>query len=663
MTEELATPRQETMQFQAEIKQLLSIVVNSLYTHKEVFLRELIANASDALDKLRFLALTDASVLEDSRDLSIFIDLDRADRTLTISDNGIGMTYDEVVENIGTIASSGSSRFMELIRNSKSGGLDTSLIGQFGVGFYSAFMVAEKITLLTRAPNRTLGVKWESEGDSTYRIEEVEKKERGTTIILKLKQFEHDSNNFDEDFLNAYTIQKHVQKHCSFITYPIRMNFVTEEPERAEDGTPIEGKLHTVVTEKTLNPSQPLWARDPREVEHEEYVSFYRQQFNDWNDPSQIIHTRGEGIFEFTALMFIPAQAPYGFYTGVAPKGPQLYCKHVLVMNDCPELLPEYLRFIRAIVDSPDLPLNISREMLQHDRQIGVMRGHLEKRVLVDLKTTLADERPKYEQLWAEYGKALKSGIFIDRKNVEKLQDLLLFDSSHSESRKTTLSEYVARMPEGQKEIYYATGEGRPVVERMPQMELLREKGYEVLYFLDKVDEFLTQHLPEYAGKPLRSVSRGSLDLQDEAVTGEADKSGESDAEYQELLAFVREALAGKVKDVRLSGRLKTSPVCLVSGDSGYSLNMERLMREANQPMFKATRILELNPTHEVVKTIHALLKGGADRSKLSGYCRLLHDQALLIENEKIEDPLEFARLVSELLVEAHGGAPKSAQA
>ncbi|MGB8508761.1 MAG: molecular chaperone HtpG [Pyrinomonadaceae bacterium] len=655
MIENEVMPTGETMEFQAEIKQLLSLVVNSLYTHKEVFLRELIANASDALDKIRFLAVSDASVLEDSPELSIFIELDPANRLLTISDNGIGMTYDEVIENIGTIAKSGSAKFAEYIKNSQSGEADLGLIGQFGVGFYSAFMVAEEITLLTRAPKQPKGVKWVSTGDSTYVIEEIERKERGTKVILKLKEQGSEPYNLDEDFLNQYTIQKHVQKHCSFIPYPIRMNFVTEEPgTETNAGKPADGPPRIVITEKTLNSTKPLWAREPKDVARDEYLSFYRQQFQDWDEPAEIIHTKSEGAVEFTALMFIPAHAPYGLHTGDAPKGPQLYCKHVLVMNDCRELLPDYFRFVRAVVDSPDLPLNISRETLQHDRQLQVMRDRLENKVLNFFKKTLAEDRPRYEKLWAEYGRSFKGGIFTDYRNAEKLQDLLLFDSSRGEDVKATLADYVGRMPEGQKEIYYATGESRAAVERLPQMEALRERGFEVLCFLDKVDEFLTQHLQEYEGKPLRSISRGTLDLGDEAGQDES-KSGEQDEHLGELLGFIRESLNGKVKDVRISKRLKSSAVCLVSGDTGYSLNMERLMREANQPIFKATRILEVNPTHETIKTIQRLFSKGTDREKLARYSSLLYDQALLVENEKIDDPVEFARIISELIVEAHG--------
>jgi molecular chaperone HtpG len=643
-----------TMEFQAEVKQLLNIVINSLYTHREIFLRELIANASDALDKLRLLALTDASVLEDAPELGIRIELDAEARTLTIADNGIGMTYDEVVENIGTIARSGSARFIEHLRAGAAGESSLNLIGQFGVGFYSAFMVADRVTLVTRAPGQSRGVRWESTGDGTYRIEPVEKRERGTRITLHLKEYDRANADFAEDFLNQYTIQKHIQTHCNFIAYPIRMDFVTEEQTEAGDQPDGASEPRTVVTEKILNSIQPIWAKAPKEISRADYLSFYQQQFHDWDEPADIIHARVEGVEEFTALLFIPAHAPYGLYTGEPPKGPQLYCKHVLVMDDCRELLPDYLRFVRGVVDSPDLTLNISRETLQHNGQLRVVRNYLEKKVLEALRAIQTANRQKYETLWGEFGKALKGGIFTDYKNTEKLQDLLLFASSHAPEGLTTLREYVARMPAEQTSIFYAVGESRAAIERLPQMEAVREKGLEVLYFLDKVDEFLTQHLREYDGKPLQSVSRGELDLTTD-TEAKQEPAQSTDESFQPLLDFVRATLSDKVREVRLSKRLKSSPVCLVSGASGFSLNMERLMREANQDMFRATRILELNPEHSVIRAMRRLHADGNQETRLANYCRVLYDQALLIESEKVEDPVSFANIVAQLMVEACG--------
>jgi molecular chaperone HtpG len=516
-------------------------------------------------------------------------------------------------------------------------GANLDLIGRFGVGFYSAFMVAEKVTLLTRPPKTKIGVKWESSGDGTYEIEEIEKKTRGTEVILHLKPLAGSPENHDEDFLNQYTIQKHIQKHCNFIAYPIAMNFISEEPESEQ----------VTISERTLNSIQPIWTKNPKETEREQYVSFYRQHFHDWNEPAEILHTKSEGTVEFTALLFIPSQAPYGLYTGDPPKGPQLYCKHVLVVDDCRELLPDYLRFVRGIVDASDLPLNISRETLQHDAQMQVIKNHFEKKVLERLRSMLADERVNYEVFWNELGKSIKGGLFMDYRNTEKLQDLLIFESSHSTEQKTTLQEYVTRMPEQQNAIYYTVGESRAAIERLPQLEVLREQNVEVLYFLDKVDEFLTQHLREYAGKKLQSVSRGDLDLKNDAVVS-------TDEQYKDLLQFMQETLKDKVKEVRLSKRLKSSPVCLVSSDSGYSLNMERLMAEANQPILRATRILEVNPNHAAIKALDQMMKNANRRERLSDCCQLLYDQAMLVENYRVEDPVKFANLLSSLIIEAY---------
>jgi molecular chaperone HtpG len=425
------------------------------------------------------------------------------------------------------------------------------------------------------------------------------------------------------------------------------MNFVTEEAESDSSGLIVEDTKQITISERTLNSIQPIWTKNPKETEREQYLTFYRQHFHDWNEPAEILHTKSEGTVEFTALLFIPSQAPYGLYTGDPPKGPQLYCKHVLVVDDCRELLPDYFRFVRGIVDASDLPLNISRETLQHDAQMQVIKNHLEKKVLERLKSMLAEDRPKYETFWNELGKSIKGGLFMDYRNTEKLQDLLIFESSYSTEQKTTLREYVERMPEQQKAIYYTAGQSRAAIEKLPQLEVLREQNVEVLYFLDKVDEFLTQHLSEYAGKKLQSVSRGDLDLKNDAAVS-------TDEQYKELLQFMQETLKDKVKEVRLSKRLKSSPVCLVSSDSGYSLNMERLMAEANQPILRATRILEVNPNHGVIKALDKMLKNADRRERLADCCYLLYDQAMLVENYRVEDPVKFANLLSSLIIEAY---------
>jgi len=665
-------PKKETKQFQAEVKQILSIVINSLYTHKEIFLRELVANASDALDKLRVLALTDSAVLEKDTELRISIEIDKDQKTLTISDNGMGMTYNEVVEHIGTIAKSGSEKFLELLKKRSTKEEELDLIGQFGVGFYSAFMAADKVVLLTRAPQEEMGVRWESMGDGSYTIEQSEKEKRGTDVILYLKKIEgdHEDEHAEEDFLNPYTIQKLVGKYCNFINYPIRMNFYTEEPEQDKEGKVVEGgKTTTTVEEKTLNDIKPIWQKDKKEIKKDEYVEFYKHHFHDWNAPAEIVHFKGEGTTEFTALLFIPSVAPYDLYSKEAHSGVQLYSKNVLIMQESKDLLPEYLKFVRGIVDSSDLSLNISREMLQHDRQLRIIGNRLEKKILETLRKLLSENREKYTKLWKEYGKAIKGGLYLEYKNKEKLQDFLLFESSHSESEMTTLQEYVHRMQKGQKDIFYAVGETRDFIERMPQMEVVKEKGIEVLYFVDKVDEFLTQNLHEYQGKNLQSVSRGDLtfdegdkkddetskDKENDVEQKEEDqeKNSKPEEEYKPLTEFMKEALGDKIKEVRVSHRLTSSPVCLVSDSTGYSLNMERLMKEANQTLFRATKILEINPTHDLIKMIRVLLEKGSEEN-VKEYTDLLYNQALLIEGEQLEDPIGFSSRVDALMLRAH---------
>lgn len=664
MTTTISKNKKSRRRFKAEVNQLLNILINSVYSHKEIFLRELISNSSDALDKLRILSLTDKSIIQENEELTVFLEIDKGNQTLSISDNGIGMHYEEVVENIGTIAQSGSKKFKEFLEKTSDQKLDSELIGQFGVGFYSAFMVADKVTLLTRHAQSDKGIKWESIGDGSYTIEECDKPERGTQIILHLKGLAEENKEADEDFLAQYTIQKHVQKHCNFINYPIRMNFVTEESEKDKDGKVIEGKTNTVITEKTLNTIQPIWEKDKKALKKEDYQEFYKKHFHDWNEPAEILHFRGEGTIEFSALLFIPSKAPHDLYTGGAQKGIQLYNRHVLIFESCEDLLPEHFRFVRGIVDTPDLSLNISRELLQHDQQLRAIRNFLEKKIIEALKSILKKDRKKYEELWGELGQAVKGGIFAEYKNADKLQDLLLFETSHTTEGKTTLKEYVERMPETQEEIFYVPGADRATIERLPQMEVIKDEKVEVLYFLDRVDEFLTQNLSEYETKKLRSILKGELDFKKDKDKDDSEKSPDdpekkdddktSDDEYKALLEAMKKGLEGKVKDVRLSKRLKTSAVCLVSDSTGYSMNMERLYREANHTMYRAQRILEINPSHETIKTLHKLCGENKDESKISTYANLLYNSALLIENEKIEDPVDVANSVSRLIVEAH---------
>ena len=643
----------ETREFQTETKQLLDLMIHSIYTNKEIFLRELISNASDAIDKIRFESLTNQEILEGNRDFEIFLRPDEQTHTLTISDNGIGMTYDEVVENVGTIAKSGTKAFFEKLKE-KEANPDNELIGQFGVGFYSAFMVSEKVTLLTRAPGQTKGVKWESTGDGTYTVEEVDKEQRGTTIILTLKHEFSCSDHHEheeENFTDRYTLQNLVKKYSDYIRYPIKMNFIKEEKPKDADGKPIEdAPAKQTIEVRTLNSMMPLWTKNKKDITPEEYSSFYKNLFHDWEDPLEIIHSKAEGTVEYTTLLFIPARAPYNFYHRDYTAGIQLYSKHVFIMENCQDLLPEYLRFVRGLVDSPDFSLNISRELLQQSRQLKLIGKNLEKSILKNLEAMLKNDRPKYEKFWQEFGRAIKIGVYTDFQNNDKLKDLLLFPSSQAAEGLASLEEYVGRMQESQKVIYYATGKDRASAERLPQMELLREKNIEVLYLLDAVDEFAVEALREYKEKKFHSVSRGDLDL-DNIDAQETKKNTEAIAkENEDLIKAVKERLSGKVADVKISNRLKSSAVCLVSDDNGISLSMEQILSEMDNHMMKANRILELNPDHDVFTALKQSFQSSPDSETFKDYCDLLYDQALLMEGILPQDPISFANKVSALM-------------
>lgn len=642
----------QTREFQAETKQLLDLMVHSIYTNREIFLRELISNASDAIDKIRFASLTNQDLLEGDSEFEIFLIPDEATHSLTIADNGMGMTYEEVVENIGTIAKSGTKAFLEKLKEAGTAN-DTELIGQFGVGFYSAFMVADKVTLLTRAPGQEKGVKWESNGDGSYSIEAIDKEKRGTTIVLTLKD-EYAGDKAEENFLDRYTLQSLVKKYSDYIRYPIKMDFVKEEKPRDAEGKIIEdAPAEKTVEVRTLNSQTPLWTRAKKDIQPEEYNRLYQSMFYDWQDPLEVLHSKAEGTVEYTSLLFIPAKAPLDFYMKDYEAGVRLYSKNVFIMEHCKELLPDYLRFVRGLVDSPDFSLNISRELLQHSRQLKLIGKNLEKSVLKALETMLQKDRPKYEKFWQEFGQAIKAGVYADFSSREKLQELLLFPSSQQPEGTTTLAEYVGRMPANQSVIYYAAGRDQAAVERLPQLELLREKKIEVLYLFDRVDEFALEALREYQGKKFQSVSRGDLNL-DDIQSPEAKKQAEAiEKDNESLIKAIKEQLSGKVADVKISSRLKTSAVCLVSGDDGISLSMEQILSEMNNSMFKAKRILEINPDHELFAVLKRLYEAGAASAAFKDYCSLLYDQALLIEGITPADPVGFANKVATLMAKS----------
>lgn len=646
----------ETHEFQAETKQLLDLMVHSIYTNREIFLRELISNASDAIDKLHFEALTDRTLLEGDENYEIFLVPDEKSHTLTISDNGIGMTKAEVIDNIGTIAKSGTRAFLEKLKEAKESDAalnDKDMIGQFGVGFYSAFMAAEKVVIVTRRAGEKEAVRWESDGSGTFSVEAAEKEKRGTTITLYLaKEFYGDKA--EENFTDPYRLERLVKKYSDYVRYPIRMNFETEELPRDKDGKIIEGaKPEKKVELRTLNSMKPLWMRDKKDITPEEYNEFYKNQFREWEDPMDVFHTKAEGTVEYTALLYIPGAAPFNLYHADYEPGLQLYSRHVFIMDKCKDLLPDYLRFVKGLVDSPDLSLNISREMLQQSRELKLIGRNLEKNILKTLAKSLRDDRAHYEKFWEIFGKSLKIGIYGtvysggDAK--DKLKDLVLFTTS-KEKKLSTLKEYVERMPESQKKIYYVTGKDQMIIDELPQMELLREKGLEVLYLTDPVDEFTVEALHEYDGKGFQSISRGDLDLSDAESQEEKKETEKVARESGDLLKDIKEVLGDKVAEVKLSNRLKSSAVCLVAGEQGPSLSMEQTFADMDNPLFKAKRILEINPHHDLFQRLTKLHEAGKDGQDFKDYCDLLYTQALLIEGILPENPVEFANKVAKLM-------------
>lgn len=644
----------EQHEFQAETRQLLDLMIHSIYTNREIFLRELISNASDAIDKLHFESLTNTDITGGDTSYEIFLVPDKESKTLSISDNGIGMNREELIENIGTIAKSGTKAFLETLKKAKESGEDVTdkdMIGQFGVGFYSAFMVADKVTILTKKAGEDKAYRWESVADGSYTIEEAEKDKRGTTITICLKK---EFTEGGEDFTDTYKIESLVKKYSDYVRYPIKMNITTEETPRDKDGKEIEGAEKVKKTElRTLNSMQPLWTKNKSDIKKEEYDEFFKHQFHEWEAPMEVFHTKAEGTVEYTALLEIPAHAPFNLYQQDYEPGVQLYSRHVFIMDKCKDLLPDYLRFMKGLVDSPDLSLNISRELLQQSRELKAIGRALEKNILKSLARKLKNSREDYEKFWNEYGKSLKIGVYNSMYSggdtVDKLKDLLLFMSS-KDGKLTTLKEYVERMPESQKKIFYATAKDKETIENLPQMETLRDKGIEVLYLLDPVDEFAIETLRSYDEKPFHSISRGDLGL-DDAESQEVKKETEEiGKENGDLMKDIKEVLGDKVADVKVSSRLKTSAVCLVADEAGPSLSMEQTFSEMKNPLFKAQRILEINPHHELFARLQELHKAGKETPEFKDYCDLLYTQALLIEGILPENPVDFANKVAKLM-------------
>lgn len=635
----------ETKQFQAETKRLLDLMIHSIYTHKEIFLRELISNANDAMDKIKFKSLTEDGVKINDEDLKIFIEADEEKRTITIHDGGIGMTKDEVIENIGTIAKSGSKDFVEKLKEAKEN-QDLDIIGQFGVGFYSAFMVADKVTLITKSAFSDMGVKWESNGDGEYIIEDVSKEKAGTSITLHLREDE-EGNSFSE-YAKEWHIRELVKKYSDYVRYPIQMDIEREVSENPEDEN--SPKIKEVTTE-TLNSQKPLWRKNKDDITDEEYSDFYKSKFHDWTAPLKPIHFKVEGNIEYTALLYIPKKAPMDFYSKEFEKGLQLYCKNVFIMDKCKELLPDHFRFVKGLVDSADFSLNISREILQQDRQLKVIAKNLEKKIARELENTLKNERETYKEFFKEFGSNIKYGIY-DGFGAKKdlLKNLLIFETSANEDM-TTLKEYVDRMGALQEDIYFVSGENREQLLKLPQMEAVLEKGYEVLLFTDKVDEFAIQVLAEYEGKKFKSINQGDFNLDENNEVAKKEIENK-EKDNKDLIDKIQKSLEGKVSKVKLTSRLKSSAVCLVSGE-GISFEMEKAMADMPaSPMgpVKAERILEINPDHDLFKALQNLDQKGED---ISLYSDVLYSQALLIEGFKLDDPIDFANKMSDLIIKA----------
>ena len=643
----------ETFEFQTEARQLLDLMIHSIYSNKEIFLRELISNSSDALDKRRFEAVRAPELLPDGADLHIRIVPDKAARTVSVIDNGIGMSRQEVIDLIGTIAKSGTQEFLKVLKASKEPNAPAALIGQFGVGFYSCFMVAEKVELLTRRAGEDSATRWESAGLGTYTIEPAQRDEPGTSVTVHLKPA--DSEDGLEDFTAEWIIRRIVKHYSDFVAYPIRMDIERTKSDEDADGKPVPGSERTVIETETLNSMKAIWLRDREEVTDEEHGEFYKHISHDWNEPLARIQAKIEGTLEYRLLLYIPSRMPFDVHMISAPHhGVHLYVKRVFIMDDCRELLPPYLRFLRGVVDSEDLSLNISREMLQKDRQIERMRKGIVAKVLDSLKQFREKEPEKYSTFWSEFGAILKEGLFQDHENQAKLLDLCLFQSTADPKELTGLQAYTDRMRPDQKNIYYLTGQTREKAEQAPHLEAYREKGYEVLLLSDPVDEVWTQAVSDFEEKPFQSVMRGEAELGSEEERREAEETRkEREKNHAPLLECLKEKLADRVREVRLSARLTESPACLVGAAGDLSPQLEQMMRAMGHEAPAVKRVLELNPGHPVFAKLQRLFETAKDDPVLGDFAELLYGQALLAEGGTLPNPARFSRLVADVMAKA----------
>lgn len=626
----------EKMQFKSESKRLLDLMINSIYTHREIFLREIISNASDAIDKLCFISLTDDKVGMSRSDFKILIKADKENRTLTVSDNGIGMDKDELENNLGTIASSGSYKFRQQLKDEDKENVD--IIGQFGVGFYSAFMVAKEITVITRKYGSDTGYKWQSAGADGYTIEEWQKDTVGTDIIMVLKD-DTEEDKYSE-YLEQYRLSSLIKKYSDYIRYPIEMDM---ESTKVKEGTEEKPEYETVVERKTLNSMVPIWQKAKKDVTKEEYNNFYKEKFFDFEDPLLTITTSVEGVVTYKALLYIPAKTPYNYYTKEYEKGLQLYSSGVMIMENCPDLLPEHFRFVKGVVDSQDLSLNISREMLQHNRQLKLIEEHLEKKIKNELASMLKKDRENYEKFFASFGRQLKYGLVSDYgAHKDKLSDLILF-YSYNQKKLITLDEYVEAMKEDQKYIYFATGESKEIIETLPQTEILKDKGFDFLCCTDEIDEFALNSLRTFKEKEFRSVLNDDLGIESE------NKEEEKEEGQDALITFIKETLGDKVSQVVVSKKLKSHPVCLTA-QGGISFEMEKYFSVVQpESGMKAQRVLEINMSHPAVKALKDKVTTNIEEAKK--YVQLLYSQSLLITGLPLENPSEYTDLVCSLMI------------
>jgi len=650
----------QTLEFQAEARQLLHLMVHSIYSNKDIFLRELISNSSDALDKLRLATLVDKDLEADTTDLHIDLEVDPQQRTLTVRDNGIGMSRDEVVALIGTIAKSGTAELLHAMKESPEPGVSAELIGQFGVGFYATFMVADRVTLVTRRAGQREGTRWESAGEGTYEIGTLPEAPQGTAVTLHLKPA--DSDDQLHDYTAPWKIREIVKRYSDFIAWPIRMAVPRPADGTGTEGEPAAGADPADAAAGTdgdtaaedvqrLNSGKALWARPRAEVGDEEYHEFYRHVSHDWVDPLEIIHMKGEGVFEYEALLFLPSHAPFDLFMRDGKRGVQLYVKRVFIMDDCDALMPHYLRFVKGVVDAYDLSLNISREILQQDRQIQQVRRRLVKKVLTTVKDMMAANAEKYTTFWREFGRAVKEGLLEDPDNTAAILEVVSVASTHDAQEPTTLRGYVQRMKDGQSDIYYMTGESRSMIENSPHLEAFRAKGYEVLILTDPVDEVWVERVGQFDGRPLRSIAKGRVDLDgDPEGTGGGTEREQQARDFADLLAWLGTTLAGQVKEVRLSTRLTTSPACVVGDTHDVTPTLEKMYRAMGQEVPQIKRILELNPTHPLVTGLRAAHARDGAGEDLAGTAELLYGMALLAEGGELAEPARFTRLLADRL-------------